>query len=63
MEREENPDPPAGAAIDELLPEYDFSGGVRGKYAKRYADGVKTVLIDPEATTDSEQSAERTSPG
>ncbi len=28
--------------------EYDFSKGVRGKYAKRYPEGSKAVLLDPE---------------
>lgn len=28
--------------------EYDFSGGVRGKYVARYRRGVNVVLIDPE---------------
>ncbi len=28
--------------------EYDFSKGIRGKYAKRYPEGSKTVLLDPE---------------
>jgi hypothetical protein len=32
--------------IDEMLTEYDFSKGVRGKYAKRYAEGTNIVLID-----------------
>jgi hypothetical protein len=27
--------------------EYDFSGGVRGKYVDRYRRGVNVVLIDP----------------
>ena len=27
---------------------YDFSKGVRGKYAKRHADGTNVVLLDPE---------------
>ena len=27
---------------------YDFSGGVRGKYAKRYAEGANVVLLDPD---------------
>ena len=27
---------------------YDFSGGVRGKYAKRYAAGTNIVLLEPE---------------
>ena len=26
--------------------EYDFSGGVRGKYAARYAQGTNIVLLD-----------------
>lgn len=33
---------------DEMLPEYDFSGGVRGKYAKRYAEGTNLVLLEPD---------------
>lgn len=36
---------------NELRPEYDFSsltGGVRGKYAKRYREGVNLALLDPE---------------
>jgi len=32
----------------DLLDEYDFSGGVRGKYAKRYAEGTNVVVIDPD---------------
>jgi hypothetical protein len=28
--------------------EYDFSGGVRGKYAERYAQGTNVVLLDPD---------------
>jgi hypothetical protein len=31
----------------DLLKEYDFSRGVRGKYAKRYAEGTNVVL-DPD---------------
>ena len=33
---------------DEILPEYDFSAGVRGKYAKRYAEGTNLVLLEPD---------------
>ena len=29
----------------EMLAEYDFSKGVRGKYAKRYAEGNNIVLL------------------
>ena len=32
----------------DLLEEYDFSGGVRGKYAKRYAEGTNVVVLDPD---------------
>lgn len=28
--------------------EYDFSGGVRGKYADRYRLGVNVILLEPE---------------
>jgi hypothetical protein len=27
---------------------YDFSKGVRGKYAKRFAEGTNRVVFDPE---------------
>jgi hypothetical protein len=27
---------------------YDFSKGVRGKYAKRFAEGTNMVVLDPE---------------
>lgn len=32
----------------EMLKEYDFSKGVRGKYAKRYAEGTNVVFLDPD---------------
>src|SRR5262249_15012793 len=32
----------------EMLAEYDFSKGVRGKYARRYARGSNVVLLDPD---------------
>ncbi len=28
--------------------EYDFSGGVRGKYAKRFLESTNLVLLDPD---------------
>jgi len=31
-----------------MLEEYDFTGCVRGKYAKRYAGGTNVVVIDPD---------------
>jgi hypothetical protein len=36
---------------DEIRPEYDLSklkGGVRGKYATRYAAGTNLVLLSPD---------------
>ena len=33
---------------DTLRPEYDFSKGVRGKHAARYAQGTNVVVIDPQ---------------
>ncbi len=33
---------------NEMLPEYDFRGGRRGKYAKRYARGTNVVVLDPD---------------
>ena len=31
----------------EMLKEYDFRGGVRGKYAKRYAQGTNVIVLEP----------------
>ena len=31
-----------------MLPEYDFSGGVRGKYAKRFTKDTVMVVLDPD---------------
>ena len=33
---------------DEMLREYDFSQGVRGKYAQRYARGSNVVVLKPD---------------
>ena len=30
----------------DMLDEYDFSGGIRGKYAKRYSEGTNLVRLD-----------------
>ncbi len=32
----------------DMLEEYDFSKGVRGKYTKRYAAGTNVVVIEPD---------------
>jgi hypothetical protein len=33
---------------DEMLPEYDFSGGVRGKYYEAYQQSSNVVILDPD---------------
>ena len=35
-------------SADEMRPEYDFSGGVRGKFYKEYMKGTNVVLLDPD---------------
>ena len=40
-ERRSKPDP-------DMLDNYDFSKGVRGKYAKRYAEGTNVVVLAPD---------------
>ncbi len=32
----------------EMLEEYDFSKGVRGKYARQYAEGSNVVVLSPD---------------
>jgi hypothetical protein len=32
----------------DMLEEYDFSKGVRGKYTKRFAEGTNVVVLDPD---------------
>ena len=32
----------------DMLEEYDFTEGVQGKYAKRYAGGTNVVVIEPD---------------
>ena len=32
----------------DMLKEYDFSKGVRGKYAQRYAEGSNVVVLPPD---------------
>ena len=31
---------------DEMLEEYDFSNGIRGKYAQAYKEGVNIIKLD-----------------
>lgn len=32
----------------EMRPEYDFSGGVRGKHYRRYTESSNVVVLDPD---------------
>lgn len=36
----------------EMRAEYDFRGGVRGKYAKRFAKGSNVVVLDPDVAAE-----------
>jgi hypothetical protein len=42
MSQENKPD------ADEMRPEYDIRGGVRGKYYERYRQGTNVVLLEPD---------------
>jgi hypothetical protein len=35
-----------------MRPEYDFSKGVRGKHAARYAEGTNVVVLEPDVARD-----------
>jgi hypothetical protein len=40
---------PKSSGAAEMRPEYDFSGGVRGKYQRRLAkEGSNVVILDPD---------------
>ena len=39
---------PDRPAAPEMRAEYDFSRGVRGKYARRYARGANVVVLEPD---------------
>ena len=32
----------------DMLKEYDFRKGIRGKYAKRFKEGTNIVMLDPD---------------
>ncbi len=36
---------------DEMRPEYDIRGGVRGKYYERYQQGTNVVLLEPDVAS------------
>ena len=37
---------------DEMLPEYDFSGGVRGKHYQAYRRGYQVIIHKTDGTTE-----------
>jgi len=37
-----------GKEKDTMREEYDFSGGIRGKYAQRFSDGSNIIVLDPD---------------
>ena len=41
MSQNNNPEP-----TDEMRDEYDFSGGVRGKFYEEYMKGTNVILLD-----------------
>lgn len=43
-----SPAPGDDTDADELLPEYDLTGGERGRYAARFAEGTNLVRLDPD---------------
>jgi hypothetical protein len=40
--------PPCKPGTPDIRPEYNFAGGVLGKYADQYRRGTNVVLLDPE---------------
>jgi hypothetical protein len=43
---------------DEMLEEYDFSKGVRGKYVERLKEGSNVVVLDPDVASEFESAQE-----
>jgi hypothetical protein len=39
-------------AMDDMLPEYDFSGGVRGKHYRDYQRGYKVIIHHTDGSTE-----------
>ena len=39
---------PSKATAPAMPAEYDFTGGVRGKYARRYSQGTNVVVLEPD---------------
>ncbi len=39
------------AEADEMRPDYDIRGGLRGKYYERYQQGTNVVLLEPDVAS------------
>lgn len=48
MKKTSKSSPARRGRVAEMRAEYDFSGGERGKYAKRFGKGGTMVLLDPD---------------
>lgn len=48
MKKTPKPSPVRRGRVAEMRAEYDFSGGERGKYAKRFGKGATMVVLDPD---------------
>ncbi len=48
IEKKDEPMKKTSKASVDMLPEYDFSAGVSGKYAKRYRKGSNVVVLEPD---------------
>jgi uncharacterized DUF497 family protein len=44
--------------VREIEAEYDFGGGERGRYAKRFAEGTNVIVLDPDVAEVFRNSAE-----
>ena len=51
MKRKQSRREPA-SDTDTMRAEYDFSGGVRGKHAARYAAGTNVVVLEPDVAAE-----------
>jgi hypothetical protein len=40
--------PAPRSVADEMLPEYDFSSGIRDKYSARFATGTNLIALEPD---------------
>ena len=46
---------PEDTALDEMLPEYDFQGGVRGKHFRAYQQGHTVEIHKADGTTETQR--------